>query len=89
MLEELRALFGEAVNEENLAEFERKFVSRTSYEELQRQFSPEWLGLAPAAGCDVEDIGGADGGWSLRLAQAEGVAAIKLKQEAAARGIIV
>lgn len=89
MLEELRALFGEAVNEENLAEFERKFVSRTSYEELQRQLSPEWLGLVPAAGCDVEDICGRDDGFGLRLANAEGVEAIKIKQEAAARGIIM
>jgi hypothetical protein len=35
------------------------------------------------------DVYGADSAFGLRLAQAEGVEAIKIKQEAAAQGIIL
>ena len=48
-----------------------------------------WLGLQPAAASDMADIYGEDGGYAFRLAQADGVEAIKLKQEAAAKGIIL
>lgn len=48
-----------------------------------------WLGLEPAAAGDTADIYGGDGGYAFRLAQAEGVEAIKIKQEAAANGIII
>ena len=75
---------------------------RQQIRELRRRsdtaflFAPErqeqdyhWLGLQPQAAGDMIDVYGADGAFGLRLAQAEGVEAIKIKQEAAAQGIIL
>lgn len=75
---------------------------RQQIRELRRRsdtaflFAPErqeqdyhWLGLQPQAPGDMIDVYGADGAFGLRLAQAEGVEAIKIKQEAAAQGIIL
>lgn len=50
-----------------------------------------WIGLTPAAGDDEEQSG--EGGFRLRLAQArgehDGLAAIRIKQEAAAKGLFL
>lgn len=54
-----------------------------------KQQDYRWLGLVPQAAADTPDVYGADGGYGWRLAQAEGVEAIKIKQEAAAQGIML
>ena len=80
----------------SIDELERKIRELRQRSDTAFLFAPErqeqdyhWLGLQPQAAGDMTDVYGADGAFGLRLAQAEGVEAIKIKQEAAAQGIIL